>query len=217
MKKISSPTIIGFDFSINKPAATILHNNQYSFISWPYNLSDKIIKVYKEAGVNIIDRTDNKIKGSDASQQMRYEVKDAVYLAELIVNTLKNYLNEDTLISFEGLSFGSPGNIALQLSSYKYILMDRLSQFVPLDNMYTYSPLTIKSTAGCSKKGMTKSDMILSFIQNSKNNDFRYVIKDNTTLFKKKNSENWIDHLDDIIDSYWAIETLLLKENINII
>lgn len=206
--------IIGFDFSINKPAACILSNNEYKFISWPYNLSSKIMNIYKEAGINIVERNDDKIKGNDASQQMRYEVKDAVYLADLIVDTIKDQLDENTLISFEGLSFGSPGNIALQLSSYKYILMDRLSKYVPFENMFTYSPLTIKSTAGCSKKGMTKGDMILSFINTSKTVDFKEVLKNNTTTFKKKNSENWIDHLDDLIDSFFSIETLLLKENI---
>jgi len=206
--------IIGFDFSINKPAACILCNEDFKFISWPYNLSAKIVKLYKDAGIEIVDRTDDKIKGDDASKQMRYEVKDAVYLAELIVETLKDQLDDETLIVFEGLSFGSPGDIGLQLSSYKYILMDRLSKHVPFENMYTYSPLTIKSTAGCSKKGMKKSDMIESFIQNAKPNSFKEVLKNNITQFKKKNSENWIDHLDDIIDSYFAIETLILKENI---
>jgi hypothetical protein len=214
MSQTIRPTIIGADFSINKPAVCILKDNQYSFVSWPYNLSTKIIKIYKDAGIKIVDRTDNKIKGDDASAQMRYEVKDAVYLADLIVETIKDQLDKDTLIVFEGLSFGSPGNIALQLSSYKYILMDRLSMFVPFDNMYTYSPLTIKSTAGCSKKGTKKSDMIESFMQNSKSNLFNEVLKNNIETFKKKNSENWIDHLDDLIDSYFAIETLVLKEKL---
>jgi len=214
MSQNKSQTIVGFDFSINKPAACLLKNNIYSFISWPYNLSDKILKVYRDAGINIVPRTDDKLKGDDASKQMRYEVKDAIYLAELITETLKNDLNNETLIVFEGLSFGSPGDIGLQLSSYKYILMDRLSIYVPFENMYTYSPLTIKSTAGCSKRGMKKGDMIESFIQNSKPNSFNDVLKNNVISFKKKKSENWIDHLDDLIDSYFAIETLLLKEKL---
>ena len=208
--------IIGFDFSINKPAACILDNKKYSFVSWPYSLSDKIVKIYREAGINIVDRIDDKVKGDDASKQMRFEVKSSIYLAELIVNTLANQLDDKTLIVFEGLSFGSPGDIGLQLSSYKYILMDRLSKHVPFDNMYTYSPLTIKSTAGCSKKGMKKSDMIESFIENAEECEFKEALKNNKEKFKKKNSENWIDHLDDVVDSYFAIKTLLLKENINL-
>lgn len=206
--------IIGFDFSINKPAACMLSNGKYEFISWPYGISDKNLEVFKSAGVNIIDRIDDKNKGSNASQQMIFEVKSAVYLADLITDSISDKLNDDTILAFEGLSFGSPGNIALQLSSYKYILMDRLSKKVPFENMYTYSPLTIKSTAGCSKKGLTKSDMIESFLKNDKTIGFKEHIINNTALFKKKKSENWIDHLDDLIDSFFAIETFLIKDNL---
>ena len=62
-------TIIGFDFSINKPAASILHNGMYHFMSWPYGLPEKIKNVYKESGVSIIERTDDKDKGDNICGQ----------------------------------------------------------------------------------------------------------------------------------------------------
>jgi hypothetical protein len=148
--------IIGFDFSINKPAATIFSNDKYYFYIWPFNLSEKYSNLFKTSGVNVIKRTDEKEEKNDLSSKMRYEIENSTYLSKLIVETLVSYLNKETLISFEGLSYASSGDIGLQLSAYKYMLMLELSKFVPLSNMFTYSPMTIKSIAGCSKKRYEK-------------------------------------------------------------
>lgn len=206
--------IIGADFSIKKPAVCIYDGKNYSFISWPHELSPKIVNLMRESGVNVIDRTDVRTKENDVSEKMRNEVRNAMYLAKLICDTLAPHLTTDTAISFEGLSYGSSGDAQLQLSSYKYMLMAELSKRVPLENMFTYSPISIKSVAGCSKKGMTKSDVIESFLVNSNETVFANEVRKNRTAFKKKNSENWVDHLDDIVDSYWVTETLRVKEGV---
>ena len=39
-------TLIGFDFSINKPAACILNDNKYTFISWPYGIDTRVVNVF---------------------------------------------------------------------------------------------------------------------------------------------------------------------------
>src|SRR6056297_1763517 len=159
--------LIGFDFSISKPAACVKIDNKYLFYAWPYNLQKKIIPIYENSRVNISNRTHEKDKGPDVSSKMRYEVRDARRLSEMISDTLKPYLNRNTYIAFEGMSYGSSGDVVLQLGGYKYLIMDELSKYVPLDNMFTYSPITIKKTAGCSKKGTPKSEVIESFIRNS--------------------------------------------------
>lgn len=206
--------IIGFDFSINKPAACIYENNSYQFISWPFGLSEKIKNIYKESGVSIIERTDEKYKEKDSSKKMRWEVSNARYLSDLIISGLPDGNVKDWKIVFEGLSFASSGNMAIQLGGYKYILMNNLFDIgIPFENMTTYAPITIKKTAGCSKKGMTKKDMIDAFVASSCDHPLKYAIQNNKELFMKKGGKNYIDHLDDLVDSYWAIQTYLEKES----
>lgn len=206
--------LIGFDFSINKPAAFIYSNGSYSFFGWPYGMKDKHKQQYHEAGVTIIDRTDTKDKGDNVSSKLRYEVANSKYLANLIFDSIKDYLNEETYIGFEGLSYGSSGDVVLQLGGYKYMLMDKLTERTPLKNMFTYSPITIKKTAGCSKRGMNKKDMIESFINENIDLRFKNSLRKKRDEFMKKGGKNWIDFVDDLVDSYWTLETLRIKENI---
>jgi hypothetical protein len=205
---------IGCDFSINKPAACIFTNNKYIFYAWPYNLKSSYIDTYKNAGVNIIDRIDTKDKGNDLSSKMIYEVQNAKYLAKLITETLKSFLNIDTYISFEGLSYGSSGDVSMQLGGYKYMLMEELSKLVPYENMFTYSPITIKSIAGCAKRGMGKAEMINSFIKVGPVCKFRLSLFEKREEFLKKGGKTWIDLCDDLVDSYFALETFREKKEV---
>jgi len=207
-------TLIGFDFSINKPVACVKVGKQYKFFGWPYNLQKKLPAIYESAGVNLTVRTDDKDKGPDVSSKMRYEVKNARYLSEVIFSTLEPYLNRNTFIAFEGMSYGSSGDVVLQLGGYKYMIMDVLTQRVPLDNMFTYSPITVKKTAGCSKRGTPKSEVIEAFISGSYDNSLKRAIRTDRELFMKKGGKNFIDHLDDLVDSYWVLQTLRDKVSI---
>jgi hypothetical protein len=203
--------VIGFDFSINKPAACLYIDGKYTFYSWPFELSDRIKKIYRDAGVKLIDRDDKKYKGTDSSEKMRWEVRNAIYISELILSTLPECSNiVNTPIVFEGISYASSGNMAIQLGGYKYVLMATLyNESIPFENMTTYAPITIKKTAGCSKKGTKKSDMINAFVNYGKT-DLGLRISRNPMNFKKKTG-TWIDHLDDLVDAFWAVETYLEK------
>jgi hypothetical protein len=200
--------IIGIDFSIIKPAACIFSNNQHYFVSWPYGLSEKLSEIYKNSGVKIskrLDIRDNKI--SDISLKSRLEIKNANSLANQMIEDLYYYLNRDTIVALEGLSYGSTGNQTLSLSGWRFILLYKLSQIVPLDNIYTYSPITVKSTAGCAKKGMSKPDMIRAFISYGPDCLLKNNLNKNQELFMKKGAKNFIEHLDDLVDAYWVLET----------
>jgi len=203
--------LIGCDFSINKPACCIFKDNKFHFISWPHDLPKSVLKIYSSSpSIKIIERIDVKEQSSDVSAKLRFEVKNSKYLSNLILLTLSEYIEEkNTFMAFEGLSYGSGGDSGIQLGAYKYVLMDELIKIIPLENMYTYAPITIKKTAGCSQKGKTKSDMIEAF-KKTEDTEFSKYICNNEDLFKTKKG-NWITHLDDIIDAYWALETLKLK------
>jgi hypothetical protein len=204
-------SLIGIDFSINKPALCVYNNNSYNFIFLPYDLSPKLINLYQDSGIQIVPRTDIKVSSKDLSSRMHNEIKNAIYLSNLIIASVKPYLNKLSLISFEGASFSSGGNIGAQLYAYKYILMNELTKYIPLENMYTYAPLTLKSIAGAAKKGMGKSEMITSFISKNISCKFSEELQKNPDKFKKKGEKNWIIGLDDIVDSFWALETLRVK------
>jgi hypothetical protein len=217
MNKYAS--IIGFDFSIAKPAACLLIDNKYHFISWPKNLDDKLVSLYRNSGINNIDRFDNEKEPSDSSEKVRYEIKWSNYMSDLIIETIKPYINNDTKIIFEGSSFGSKGNVVIQLTSRRYMLMYKLSSIVSLENMFTYAPTTVKKTAGCSRKdpdtgkSYTKNDVINSFIINGPECLLKNKLKENKNIFMKKGYKNYQTHLDDLIDSYWVLQTYIEKNN----
>ena len=200
--------LLGFDFSVVKPAAllTDINFSYFVFKIWPRDLSEKVKNIYRDAGIFVIDRDDEKNSNKDSSGKIRFEVENSIYLAEKIRSSFT--LDADTLLAFEGFSFNSGGNAGLQLSGYKYILMDRWSSIIPMEQMYTYAPQTIKKTAGCSQRGKTKDDMIQAFIDTGHDIPLRNKLEKEPDTFKKKGGKNWIDHLDDIVDAFWVCETL---------
>ena len=204
--------LIGFDFSINKPAACVWAHDKYHFYGWPYKPQKKLPGLYKSADVHILERTDDKIKGDNVSSKMRYEVKNARYLAELLYEDLNEFLDPDTYIGFEGMSYGSSGDVVLQLGGYKYMIMDVFSKIVPLENMFTYAPTTVKKTAGCSKRGLGKHAMIEAFMASPCDHLLRHSLNFNKFVFMKKGHKNFVDHLDDLVDAYYVLETLREKE-----
>lgn len=217
MLKTNNLVLIGIDFSINKPGICIFKNNNYEFVSFPFELSKSQLQIYKNSPLNLIERTDQKYKGKNSSEKMRFDVSNSEYLANLIFDNVLIYLKDNKnykniYLGFEGLSFGSKGNVMLQLSGYKYILMNVFSKIIPYERMFTYAPITIKSIAGCAEKGKGKKEMIYAFLKTNINCSFKNYLLNNQKLFKTK-SDNWIIHLDDLIDSFWVIQTMLIKEN----
>jgi hypothetical protein len=202
--------IIGFDFSINKPAACLFNHGKYSLMSWPFE-HQKERKILESAGVEVWTRVDKKYKDKDSSKKMQWEVENSMYLADLIVESLPDDLSKDWYIAFEGLSYNSSGNMAIQLGGYKYMLMRNLfDETIPFSHMETYAPITIKKTAGCSQKGKKKEDMIRAFIESGVDLQLRHELKATPEKFQKRTG-TWIEHLDDLVDAFWAVETFREK------
>lgn len=203
--------IIGIDFSISKPAVCIYSNNEYIFYIWPKDIKEKNKKLLENAGVNVAERSHVMI-----SDLTRSDIVNSDILSHMIINTLTEYLDENTLISCEGTSFGSRGNMMISIVVWKHILLHKLSKLIPVENIFSYSPITVKSTAGCAKKGSKKFDMINAFIEQGPECKLRNILRENRNDYLKKNSCNYVDGLDDCIDSYFILETLRRKENIQI-
>ena len=214
--------IFAFDFSMNKPAMACLIDNELSFYTWPLNIDKVSQERLDSCNVNITNRKLEPIheKSFDESELIIEHVARATDLAKLIVKTITkilksyNYNNiDDIIIANEGFAFAAKGDAALDLSGYKYILMKELID-AGFKNFKTYSPITIKSTAGCAKKGMGKDSMITAL--GKEDNDlhlFIHTIWGHNEILRKKTS--YVMCVDDLTDAYWCLKTVVKKENID--
>ena len=213
--------IFAFDFSMNKPAMACLIENELSFYIWPLNIDKVAQEKLDSCDINIVNRKLNPIKDKslNESELIIEHVTRSTKLAKMIVGTILkiirpyNYNIDDIIIANEGFAFAAKGDAALDLSGYKYILMKELIDN-GFSNFKTYSPITIKSTAGCAKKGMKKDDMITAL--GNEDNDlhlFIHTIRDHNDILKKKTS--YVMCVDDLADAYWCLKTVVKKEDIN--
>lgn len=212
---------IGFDFSMNKPAATILYDQKFYHFIWPIDLAEKFVNVYKDHGVFCYPRGLDAVSTKEKNSQIVLEhTIRSTQLANSIVETIdfflefKIYVPTDTqiYISSEGLSYGSTGDAALNLATYKGVLLSKLYEHYKnrLAGLYTYSPITLKSVAGCAGKNKqtSKTPMIDAFKLEEVNNSFWQGLVNNEFI----NKTAYIHCVDDIVDSYWALKTMLKKE-----
>jgi hypothetical protein len=220
------PAIFAFDFSMNKPAMTSFVDGNLDFYVWPSTIDEKSYNSLIFSDVNIHNRNLPPIKDKcyDQHSLILEHVHRSTELADIITKTIdrivtsKNINKENVIISNEGFAFSAKGDAVLDLSGYKYILMDRLIS-KGYTNFRTYSPITIKKIAGCSKKGLGKNAMITAFGKTYNkdipecNHQIMYNIKEDPQILKKKT--NYVLCVDDIADSYWCMRTTLLDTNGN--
>lgn len=213
-------TIISFDFSINKPAMCIYHNNKLYFYTWPLNIDNKSIEILKQCDVNVYNRNLQPInkKQYDSNSLVYEHVKRSSLLTNLIINDIMSFIKfhnidkNNIIISSEGLSYASNGDATLNLAAYKQVLLTKLYEN-NLVNIKTYSPITIKATAGKSKKGEgSKTSMIDAIKEEEKNHKFIEILSTNDNLLKKKTA--YIQTVDDLVDAYWCLKTTLKKEDL---
>ena len=75
--------------------------------------------------------------------------------------------------------------------------------------------ITIKKTAGCSKRGLGKDAMIEAFsMEPEGTHRIINILRQDPQLLKKKT--NYVQCMDDIADSYWCLKTCQRDLNGNI-
>ena len=144
--------IFAFDFSCNKPAMTSYINGVIEFYVWPSDIDDKSDERLTSCDVNIFDRKLESIKDKSLDQHelILEHVDRAINLSEIILQTIddlvsnNNLSKDDVVIANEGFAFSAKGDAALQLSGYKYILMEALIKH-GYTNLKTYSPTTTRT------------------------------------------------------------------------
>lgn len=202
--------IAALDFSINKTALSIFDKDILKEIYvFPLEIDKMSETKLTKSGVYVINRNLTHIsrKSFNESTLILEQVNRACTLADLIADVIVTYAQEnkidysDVIICNEGFSFGSKGAATLDLAGFKFVLMKTLidSGFT---KFVTYSPITIKATAGNARKGTTKLDMINSLSNLELNHPFIEVLRSHPEYLKKKT--NFINCVDDIADSIWC-------------
>ena len=205
--------IFAFDFSCNKPAMTCCVDGKIDIYVWPSDIDHVSGGRLSVCGVNVINRNLEHIKDKEFTQHelILEHMRRSTALADMITETICRILQNSghdissAVISNEGFAFSARGDAALDLSGYKYILMDRLIH-AGFKHFRTYSPITIKKTAGCSKRGLGKDAMIEAFSREPEStHTIVSVLKNDPHMLIKKT--NYVTCMDDIADSYWCLKT----------
>lgn len=216
-------SLFAFDFSMSKPALCTYVNNKIDFYCFPMNLDDKSITKLEDVNVKVYNRGLNSIdkKNFNSNSLVLEHIKRANELSEMILKVIldivdKNNIDkENVIIASEGLSFASKGDAMLDLSGYKYVLLSKLySQ--GFTNIKTYSPISIKSVAGCAKKGEKGKLPMITKIMEEKPNIHNFIdcLKYSPEELKKKTA--FVNCVDDLVDAYWCLKTTIEKENLYI-
>jgi len=144
-------TIIAIDFSINSTAICVQHNNKldwYNIVS-NLNLSRKGFSVHKELlessdNVHVIGYERNKPKDLDYSDEQSFKISNANLHSDIIINAIEPYIGDsNTIITFEGYSYGSKGNSFIDLIAYNTFLKAKL-MMVCQNGIQVVAPKSVK-------------------------------------------------------------------------
>ena len=201
--------MIGLDFSIKSPAATVLHNGEYHFYSWQW-ATGKVHESLKLAGVNVIVPAEyESFKGDESTFKERTFTSECDSLTDSISETLEKYTGQ---YAIEGFSFGSTGNRLAQLSGYQHVLRYKMNKTFGVGNMWIFAPMTVKATAG---KGNFNKEKMLEAFMNSDDpilleTPFFKALKNTPEEFQNKKGQ-FLKPVDDLCDAYWVMKTLIKK------
>jgi hypothetical protein len=214
--------IVGVDFSLNSPGFCILTDHDCKWISLhrTTNIIDKMIKKdgspFKvlndndSVSVNIIQK---KEFTGEYHEKERQKILNAVYFSEVALDLLSPYINENTIVGMEGLSFGSSGNSLIDISMTTALIRAGIVKKINPDNFYVISPTTIKKFA---VKGNAKKDELYHKLIDDRISDDRLkpllnVLKEYKDLWIK-GAGKVENPCSDIIDATWIC--LFIEENL---
>ena len=204
------------------------HCGRLYFYFWPLSLDRKKLDAYAAAGVSVtsrgLDSIDKKAKTGNSQLVLIHTIR-STDLANLIIADIDGFIIQHTgdaaqcelYVASEGLSYASRGDVMLNLATYKGVLLSKIYEHYGdiLKRLYTYSPTTMKSVAGCAGKNKVgeKKSMIDAFCRNLPDSPLTQAIRNGSLTAKT----NYIDGVDDLADSYWAFRTMIEKEHYKVI
>jgi hypothetical protein len=214
--------IIGIDLSLNSPGFCVFGKNGTKWISLhrTTNIVDKMykkdgspFKVFNESpgfSINIIPKKEFTGEYHDKERQ---KILNAIEFSKKALDLLDPYLDENSIVGMEGLSFGSSGNSLIDISMTTALVRAGIVQKIDPKNFFVISPTTLKKFA---IKGNAKKDELYNTLLQKKPNDNR--ISEIINLLKE-NKSNWIkgsgkveNPCSDLIDATWIC--FFLEENL---
>lgn len=206
---------IGIDFSLTSPAICVYKNGEYSFISF-FNDGGKDWKKSKSKAykyhndlceiIDVIPYT-RKIDDSIYRSEQKSKMADALMIANLIIDKLKEVIDDEVIIGLEGFSYGSISSSTLDLAMYNSFLRMKLIENFGSDCLNIISPTEGKKVL-FGKGNAKKDDMIQSFIDNKLEDDallkcalWQYC-KTNGVDFKQPKP------IDDLVDAYGILKSI---------
>lgn len=227
--------IVTIDFSINSPGICIYNEEGIHFASIIKEgvAKESYMNILKEYGIQYSILPKYKSTGNSSKDEQGY-THDAIQTAEAIATIIKSINKgkgdrEKNILVLEGFSFGSTGNRLAQISGYQFITRVRLlSEMFSINNLYVYPPQSVKSVAGAAKRGEGKVGMIESFMMHTaqetlpglmENSLYKQITTDHTVFqtqpTKRSAGGKWMKPLDDIVDSYFLLQTYFVKNEID--
>ena len=150
--------------SKKKKREEILTEDSAKWISL-HRTSNNIPKMLKKLGspfnvfsgsehvsINIIDK---ETYSGEYYDKERQKILNAIYFSEVALDLLAPYLDENTTVGMEGLSFGSSGNSLIDISMTTALIRAGVVKKINPDNFFVISPTTLKKFA---VKGNAKKD-----------------------------------------------------------
>ena len=138
---------------------------------------------------------------------------NAIYFSDLALELLAPYLDENTIVGMEGLSFGSSGNSLIDISMTTALIRAGIVKKINPENFYIISPSAIKKYA---VKGNAKKDELYHTLLDKRKYDVR--LKPLLTVLEE-NKDAWVkgpkkveNPCSDIIDATWI--SLFLEDNL---
>lgn len=128
-------------------------------------------------------------------------------LSNEVMNIIKPFLTNCRFVVFENYITRNGGDSTVQIIEFTRDLKTKLIIFGFKDIKIISAP-EIKMYAG--KGNFTKEDMLNAFLTHHSGSKFHaFVVKNKNKLIKNKN--NIVKPVDDVVDSYFAIEAFLSK------
>ena len=143
----------------------------------------------------------------------RDKIINAVYFSELVMDLLSPYLDENTIVGMEGLSFGSSGNSLIDISMTTALVRSSIIKIIKPNNFFVISPTSIKKFA---LKGNSKKDELYNAILEKRISDGR--LKPFLDVLNEYR-DSWIKGpnkvegpCSDLVDATWI--SLFVEENL---
>lgn len=198
---------LGVDFSIINPGFCMETDGLTKFMAIQREIGEDLLVSLEEAGVIIHTIPPKEKPEKNITSIERSNSKDAHSLTSFAVEKV-NELTEGRKLDrmgMEGLSFMSRSNIVSQFSGYHYVFRETMNRLVSFDEMYVFTPMTVKKIAG--KGNYKKEQMIDAFIASDDQSKFHNEISTRPEQFQSK-SGKWLKPIDDLVDAYWVLQTM---------